>query len=68
MEPLNQLKEGNKRYISGQLTHPHQSPGWRSESAGGQKPFAADRKDKDLFRAQAEVETLKYLAVLWFVG
>ena len=57
-----------KRHVSGQLTHPHQSPGRRSELAGGQKPFNADRKDKDLFRAQAEVETLQESAVLWFVG
>lgn len=34
------LKDGNKRFVSGSLTHPHQTTVRRSELATGQHPFA----------------------------
>lgn len=34
------LKEGNQRYVAGQLTHPNQTVTRREEVAKGQKPFA----------------------------
>lgn len=37
---LARLKAGNTRFVSGNLAHPHQSPGRRSELKDGQHPFA----------------------------
>lgn len=37
---LNLLLEGNRRWVGGNLAHPHQSPDTRSELANGQAPFA----------------------------
>jgi carbonic anhydrase len=34
------LREGNSRFVSGQLQHPHQDAQRRLETAAGQKPFA----------------------------
>lgn len=34
------LLEGNARFVSGELQHPHQDARRRAETAGGQKPFA----------------------------
>jgi carbonic anhydrase len=39
-ESLIRLESGNKRYVSGLLTHPNQGGERRKELAGGQKPFA----------------------------
>ena len=36
----NDLMAGNKRYVSGTLSHPHQSPARRDEVAKAQKPTA----------------------------
>lgn len=37
---LEQLKEGNSRYVKGDLKHPHTDPDRRHETVGGQHPFA----------------------------
>src|SRR4051794_22174667 len=37
---LSRLAEGNKRFVSGNLEHPHQGTDRRTEVAGGQAPFA----------------------------
>jgi len=37
---LNKLIAGNKRYMEGNLEHPHQTPERREDLASGQKPFA----------------------------
>ena len=37
---LAQLGEGNERFVSGGLQHPHQTPDRRAELAGGQAPAA----------------------------
>jgi carbonic anhydrase len=34
------LKEGNTRFVSGKMTHPHQDMARLAETAAGQKPFA----------------------------
>ncbi len=39
-ESLTKLKEGNKRYVDGNLQHPNTTNARRDELAGGQKPFA----------------------------
>lgn len=39
-EALNALMDGNKRYTSGQPTHPHQDMAYIAGQAGGQSPFA----------------------------
>ncbi|HHP7241811.1 MAG TPA: carbonic anhydrase [Cyclobacteriaceae bacterium] len=39
-EALNQLTEGNKRYASGNLKHPHTDMSWRESLTSGQHPFA----------------------------
>jgi len=39
-DALRQLVEGNKRFVSGQLKHPHESREWRSTLETGQHPFA----------------------------
>ncbi len=39
-EALKQLKEGNKRYVSGQLKHPHTDPTHRESLKEAQHPFA----------------------------
>ncbi len=38
---LQQLLDGNQRFVEGKMTHPNQSPDRRSEVAKGQHPFAA---------------------------
>ena len=40
-ESLQRLLEGNSRFVSGMLAHPHQDPSWRQEAAKRQQPFAA---------------------------
>jgi len=37
---LDELKAGNQRYVSGKLTHPHESLARRQELAAGQQPHA----------------------------
>lgn len=39
-QAFKRLKEGNRRYVAGALTHPNQTAGRRAEVAKGQKPFA----------------------------
>lgn len=39
-EALEQLKKGNKRYVEGNLKHPHTDNSWRDSLKSGQKPFA----------------------------
>lgn len=39
-DPLERLRAGNARYVSGAATHPNQSVERRGELAQGQKPFA----------------------------
>ncbi len=39
-DPLELLMEGNKRFVSEKLTHPHQDLKQRKEVSSGQKPFA----------------------------
>lgn len=39
-EALNQLKEGNSRYVKGDIKHPHTDIQRRDELTGGQHPFA----------------------------
>lgn len=39
-EALKMLLEGNARFVTGQVTHPHQGADRRAEVVGGQKPFA----------------------------
>ncbi|WJR31573.1 carbonic anhydrase [Mycobacteroides immunogenum] len=39
-DPLEILKAGNARFVSGQMSHPHQSPQRRAELATAQDPFA----------------------------
>lgn len=39
-DALQRLKEGNGRFVSGEVTHPRQDGARRSETAGGQHPFA----------------------------
>ncbi|WP_420387058.1 carbonic anhydrase [Roseivirga sp.] len=39
-EALKQLKEGNIRYVKGELKHPHTDPDRRGELTGSQHPFA----------------------------
>jgi len=39
-QSLKMLLDGNKRYVSGAVTRPHQNGARRSEVAKGQKPFA----------------------------
>lgn len=39
-EALDQLKEGNKRYVDGSLRHPHTDNSWRDSLKSGQEPFA----------------------------
>ncbi len=39
-DPLEVLNAGNARFVSGQMTHPHQSPQRRQDLAGGQDPVA----------------------------
>ncbi len=39
-EALKHLKEGNKRYVKGEVKHPHTDPKWRDELVEGQHPFA----------------------------
>jgi carbonic anhydrase len=34
------LRDGNRRFVAGEMTHPHQDPARRREVAGGQEPFA----------------------------
>jgi len=40
-QALTRLMTGNKRYVSGQMEHPNQSPERRLALGGGQTPFAA---------------------------
>lgn len=39
-QALAALFAGNRRYVAGQSAHPHQTSGWRAETARGQNPFA----------------------------
>ncbi|RED97957.1 carbonic anhydrase [Marinoscillum furvescens] len=39
-EALSQLKEGNQRYVAGNLQHPHSDVNRRESLTGGQQPFA----------------------------
>lgn len=39
-DALKRLKEGNARYVAGNLTHPNQNPARRMQLASGQSPFA----------------------------
>ncbi len=39
-EALNLLKEGNARYVRGELKHPHTDASWRDSLQEGQHPFA----------------------------
>jgi len=39
-EALARLMAGNRRFVSGELKHPHLGKDWRKRLAGGQKPFA----------------------------
>ncbi|MEU8687435.1 carbonic anhydrase [Streptomyces sp. NPDC048665] len=39
-EALTLLKEGNDRFVAGEMTHPNQDPARRKEVAAGQEPFA----------------------------
>lgn len=39
-EALTELKEGNKRFVAGEVKHGHASEGWRSTLVEGQHPFA----------------------------
>lgn len=39
-EALAKLKDGNARYVAGNLTHPNQNPARRMQLASGQSPFA----------------------------
>ena len=39
-DALKHLKEGNKRYVKGDLKHPHTDPARRGELTGSQHPFA----------------------------
>jgi carbonic anhydrase len=39
-QALKELMEGNERYVTSKLMHPHQTAARRSEVAGGQHPFA----------------------------
>ena len=39
-EALKRLTEGNQRFVTGKLRHPHQSRDWRSALEAGQDPFA----------------------------
>lgn len=38
--PIELLKEGNRRYVAGQMLHPHEDFERRKEVCNGQKPFA----------------------------
>ena len=38
-EALDRLMDGNKRFVSGKLNHPHTAMDWRKRLVGGQKPF-----------------------------
>jgi len=38
-EALDRLLTGNKRFVSGDLHHPHTAADWRKRLVGGQKPF-----------------------------
>jgi carbonic anhydrase len=38
-EVITRLIEGNKRFVAGALTHPHQTVTYRASLAAGQKPF-----------------------------
>lgn len=40
-ESINQLIDGNRRFVAGKSLHPNQSLERRKQSAGGQKPIAA---------------------------
>lgn len=37
---LQLLKDGNRRYVEGDLKHPHTDPKWRGKLIGSQHPFA----------------------------
>lgn len=39
-EALTRLLAGNRRFVEGQLRHPHLGNDWRKRLVGGQKPFA----------------------------
>ena len=39
-EALELLKEGNSRFVSGELKHAHQASDWRAHLTDGQKPIA----------------------------
>jgi carbonic anhydrase len=39
-EAVQRLLAGNKRFVSGELRHPHLGNDWRKRISGGQKPFA----------------------------
>jgi len=39
-QALARLQAGNARFVSGQMTHPHQTPGRRNELIRSQQPFA----------------------------
>ena len=39
-QALRQLKEGNRRFVAGEMIHPDQTADRRAEVAKGQKPFA----------------------------
>lgn len=38
-EAMQRLLEGNQRFVSGKLKHPHSAIDWRKRLVGGQKPF-----------------------------
>ena len=38
-EAMERLLAGNKRFVSGELHHPHSAMDWRKRLVGGQKPF-----------------------------
>ncbi|MEO0454035.1 MAG: carbonic anhydrase [Verrucomicrobiota bacterium] len=39
-EAIMRLKEGNERFVSEQLLHPHEQKSWREKLESGQAPFA----------------------------
>jgi carbonic anhydrase len=39
-DPLQELKDGNARFVSGSMSHPRQDPERRQQVASGQDPFA----------------------------
>ncbi len=40
LDALQRLKDGNRRFVTGQLQHPHESRDWRATLESAQHPFA----------------------------